>query len=89
MPGGTINVEANYDPAASEITIEVQDDGPGIAPERLNDLFRRDAVQSQRTSLGLMLVHDIIVAHGGRVDVRSNTDAFGHGTTVRLTFPAR
>jgi signal transduction histidine kinase len=89
IPGGTINVEASYDPAAFALAIEVQDDGPGIAPERLNALFRRDAAQTERTSLGLMLVHDIIVAHGGRVDVRSNTDAFGHGTALRLTVPAR
>jgi signal transduction histidine kinase len=89
MPGGTISVAATYDAAALELTVQVQDDGPGIPPERLRTLFRRDVAPSQRVSLGLMLLHDIVVAHGGRVEVRSSTDPFGHGTTLRLTVPAR
>jgi signal transduction histidine kinase len=37
--------------------------------------------------LGLSLVKDIVVAHGGTVTVESNTDHETHGTTVRVTLP--
>jgi signal transduction histidine kinase len=37
--------------------------------------------------LSLLLMADICAAHGGAVDVRSQTAVADHGTTVRLTFP--
>jgi signal transduction histidine kinase len=33
------------------------------------------------------MVRDIAAAHGGRVDVQSETAAFASGTTVRVTLP--
>ena len=36
---------------------------------------------------GLMLVSDVVAAHGGSVEIHSRTDAVHHGTAVRLTFP--
>jgi hypothetical protein len=35
------------------------------------------------------MISDVCTAHGGTVDVRSNTDVSGHGTTVRMTFATR
>ena len=29
----------------------------------------------------------IVLAHGGTVDLQSSTASVGHGTAVRLTFP--
>jgi signal transduction histidine kinase len=37
----------------------------------------------------LLLIRDILIAHGGTVDLHSNTDPVGHGTAIRLTFPTR
>jgi signal transduction histidine kinase len=31
----------------------------------------------------------IVMAHGGKVEVRSSIDSADHGTTVRLAFPAK
>jgi signal transduction histidine kinase len=87
MPGGTITVHAAYDRTSREVVIDVKDDGPGIPAETLARLFRRSA-QQHRGGLGLSLVHDILVAHGGGVEVRSSTDAFEHGTTIRLSLPS-
>jgi signal transduction histidine kinase len=87
MPGGAIAVEMSHDAAANEVTISVQDDGPGIPADKVAHLFDRNG--RPQGGLALLLVRDIVVAHGGRCDVQSRTEAFDHGTTVRLTLPVR
>lgn len=87
MPGGTIAVNAAFDPVTHEITVEVQDDGPGIAADRLPTLFD-GAGGAHGAALGLMMVRDVVTAHGGRFEVASDTSRVSHGTTVRLTLPA-
>jgi signal transduction histidine kinase len=87
MPGGAIAVQMTYEPAKHEVVIAVQDDGPGIPAERVAHLFDRNG--RPQGGLALLLVHDIVVAHGGRCEVDSRTAAFDHGTTVRLTLPVR
>jgi NtrC-family two-component system sensor histidine kinase KinB len=85
----TVAVTTGYDPAKSEITIDVQDDGPGIPADTVNRLFKRDGLNVRGAGLALLLIRDITAAHGGRVEVRSNTAPVAHGTTIRLTLPAR
>jgi signal transduction histidine kinase len=84
-----VRSHTSYDSATSEITIEVQDDGPGIPADSVTRLFKRDGLNVRGAGLALLLISDIMVAQGGRVDVRSNVDPIGHGTTIRLTFPTR
>jgi signal transduction histidine kinase len=86
-PGGAIDVRASFDPATG-VTIEVQDDGPGIPAESVARLFKRDGLNVLGSGLALQVMSDLLAGHGGRVDVRSRTDAGAHGTTVRLTLPA-
>jgi signal transduction histidine kinase len=87
--GGTINVRAGFDPASSQVIIEVQDDGPGVPAGTVARLFTRDGLNVRGAGLALLMISDVCTAHGGTVDVRSNTDVSGHGTTVRMTFAAR
>ena len=87
MPGGLISIQTTYDAAASEVVITVRDDGVGIPADKLPYLFRRASDRPMTAGLGLRLVLDVVAAHGGRVDVESQTGAVNHGTTVRLTFP--
>lgn len=87
--GGTINVRAAFDATTSQLAIEVQDDGPGVQADTVARLFKRDGLNVRGAGLALLLMSDICAAHGGKVDVRSNTGASEHGTTVRLTFPNR
>jgi signal transduction histidine kinase len=89
MPGGAIDVTTSFDAAAGEVTVKVEDDGPGIPADKLPSLFRSDGDRPHATGLALTMIRDVVIAHGGRVEVQSSTDPFGHGTTVRLTFPAR
>jgi signal transduction histidine kinase len=87
--GKRIEVRARHDPAAAEVTIDVEDDGPGIPPDTVSRLFKRDGLNVRGAGLALLLIRDIMVAHGGRVDVQSSIAPVGHGTTIRLTLPAR
>ena len=88
MPGGSIAVRAAYDGAAAEVVLEIQDDGPGIPADRVPLLLRPDE-RARSAGQSLLLIQDVLEAHGGGVEIESSTDAFAHGTTVRLRFPAR
>ena len=72
------------------VTIEVEDDGPGIAAEhlpRLTERFYRvsPAVSRDRggTGLGLAIVKNIVNRHRGEIGIRS---AVGRGSTFSVTF---
>jgi signal transduction histidine kinase len=88
-PAGKIDVRATFDPTNLQVTIDVHDDGPGIPADTIDRLFKRDGLNVRGAGLALLLMSDICTAHGGTVDVRSSTNIAEHGTTVRLTFPAR
>jgi signal transduction histidine kinase len=88
LGGRAIHVRASFDEASSEVTIEIRDDGPGIPEATVRRLFVRDAMNVRGSGLALLLVRDIVIAHGGHVDLSSSTAPVDHGTTIRLTFPA-
>jgi len=71
--------------------IEIQDYGPGIQDEELDLIFepfyRTDKSRNKKTGgygLGLSLCKTIIEAHGGTIDVQSNT---GKGAMFSLHLP--
>lgn len=84
MPGGSIVVHVSHDSGC--VTIAVQDDGPGIAAERLQTLFS-PSLQTPSGALGLAMVRDVVEAHGGTFAIESDTRGSSHGTRVRLTLP--
>jgi signal transduction histidine kinase len=88
-PGGRIDVRVGFHPAYGHLVLEVQDDGPGIPPDTVTRLFKRDGLNVQGAGLALLLIREICVAHGGTIDLRSHVGRSEHGTTVRLTFPTR
>ncbi|MFT9477380.1 HAMP domain-containing sensor histidine kinase [Streptomyces sp. 11-1-2] len=62
----------------SYVSLEIEDDGPGIPPELLPHVFERfargDASRSRgagSTGLGLAIVHAVVAAHDGQVTVDS------------------
>ncbi|UKS25769.1 HAMP domain-containing histidine kinase [Paenibacillus sp. HWE-109] len=74
----------------NERWIEVWDNGPGIAPEKLPHLFDRfyKADESRNISgagLGLTISKHIIKAHGGSIRVESKLQA---GTVFKIFLPA-
>jgi two-component system NtrC family sensor kinase len=70
------------------VTVEVVDDGPGIAPEflpRIFDPFFTTKPAGMGTGLGLSIAYGIAQAHGGSVTADSPP---GAGATFKLELPA-
>lgn len=82
--GGGIRVRCRA--GAEGATVEVEDDGPGVAPEDLGRIFLPFFTTKARgTGLGLALVHRIVDAHGGTIRVASER---GKGTRFTVVLPA-
>lgn len=96
MPkGGTITLRTAFRPGVKlslpgkrsqslPIEISVRDNGPGIAPSILDDVFEPFvSTKASGTGLGLSLVSKIMADHGGVVDCKSDAS----GTEFRLLLP--
>ncbi len=82
--GGSVTVGVSA--SGDDVVITVADTGEGIPPELLPHVFERFAkgAGSSGSGLGLAIVHDVVSAHGGKVEVESKA---GSGTKVRLSLP--
>lgn len=71
--------------------LEVEDTGPGIAPderERALQRFQRgNTARGNGSGLGLAIAHDIALRHAGRLSLHAG--AQGQGLLVRLSLPSR
>jgi signal transduction histidine kinase len=69
------------------IEISVRDDGPGIAPDKIERIFEAYYTTKERgTGLGLAIVKHNVELYGGHVRVESE---LGKGAEFTLTFPAK
>ncbi|MEW5911063.1 MAG: ATP-binding protein [Thermodesulfobacteriota bacterium] len=69
----------------ASVLIEVVDAGPGIPPERLQEVFRPFVTTKRRgTGLGLPIARKIVEAHGGCLDLLNNPE---QGLRARITLP--
>lgn len=89
--GGSVTVECKKD--AEFVTLTTTDTGIGIPKDQIPKLFTRfyrgdnaRLAKPEGTGLGLFLVKNIIVAHGGSVWVESEENV---GTTVFMKLPLR
>ena len=85
--GGRIVVAARED--ASMVRLSVSDNGPGIAPRELRNIFQsfyrtRATSQTEGVGLGLSIVKDIVGLHDGHLDVHSR---LGRGSTFGVLLP--
>jgi len=70
---------------ASTVIFEVEDNGPGIAPQFLDRVFEPFyTTRSTGTGLGLAVVRAVILNHGGEISISS---ALGSGTTFMINLP--
>jgi signal transduction histidine kinase len=80
----TIKTFSNKD----SVTMTIEDTGTGIHQDTLKKIFipfftTKDV--GEGTGLGLAVVHGIVTAHGGDIEVDS---AIGRGTRFYIRFPA-
>ena len=75
----------------TEVKIQVRDNGPGVPPEELADIFDRYMRAQQGNNetnnlgLGLEIVRAVAEAHKGKVSARNLDD---HGAEFTITLPS-
>lgn len=89
-PGGAVRL--HVDRVDETAVLEVTDTGIGIAPDDLKNVFTRfwrgEKSRSRATGgtgIGLTIVHELVRAHEGRIDVESRPDV---GSTFRVSLRA-
>lgn len=88
--GGRLKIAARASAADAKrpgVHIEITDNGAGIPAEllpRIFDLFVTTKPSGKGTGLGLVVCQEIVKAHGGTIDIKSEV---GTGTSVRIYLP--
>lgn len=85
-------ISVSVSPSPNEVTVAVQDHGPGIPPAEQSRVFERfyraDRSRARKSEggagLGLAIAQALVQVHGGRITLESVP---GQGTTVRFTLP--
>lgn len=84
--GGTVTLRCGHTGAERAPMLEVEDDGPGIAPEHrqsvLDRFFRVPGSATEGNGLGLAIVDEIARVHGGQLQVGEG--AVGRGARFTL-----
>jgi signal transduction histidine kinase len=84
---GRIGLRARLD--GDNVCIEVSDDGRGMTAEerqRMFEPFFTTRADEGGSGIGMAVVRDVVIGHGGTVHVDSE---LGAGTVVRLVLPGR
>jgi signal transduction histidine kinase len=80
--GGQIQILTRH-VSATEASLEVRDDGPGVPPERRQEIFKPYFTTNQKgTGLGLAVVQQIVLAHGWEIECLANEPK---GAVFRIT----
>jgi len=84
LNGGAIFLR--FGTEANELITELEDTGPGVAPEIAGKLFQPFSTYGKEhgTGLGLSICKKIVEDHGGRIGVRSEP---GRGAIFAFTLP--
>ena len=87
MPsGGALRCSTRYRRQGSAVELWVADTGPGISAEDRRHLFEPFfTTRPDGTGLGLALCREIILGHGGRIELESSSAS---GTTFLVVLPA-
>jgi signal transduction histidine kinase len=84
---GQVRVTTEYAAVESKLRVCVDDNGPGIPAEHMDQLFSPfvSFKGSHGTGLGLPVSQKIVNEHGGRIQVESTV---GHGSRFMVEIPA-
>jgi two-component system sensor histidine kinase TctE len=86
--GGHVTLSVSSDQA--KLTLRVSDDGPGIPAAERNKVFQRfyrilGSGDTEGSGLGLCIVREICLAHGGAIELTTGPAA--RGLVAEITFP--
>ncbi len=89
--GGQIGVRVSINSTQTELQIQVQDSGKGIAPQQIPYIFdwfyqSQTQLSGQGSGIGLALVKEVVQSLNGTIEVNSQP---GRGTTFRVCLPIR
>lgn len=88
VPAGG-QVQLSMEKTALDVWIDVIDDGPGIPPERREEVFarfhRESSSRGEGYGLGLSIVQRAAQLHGATIQLLDSP--FGHGLRVRVAIP--
>ena len=86
MPeGGSLVISCAVDPAEDRVGITIADTGKGIPADLIEKVFDPFyTTKSEGTGLGLSVCHNIIVQHGGSIELSSSP---GQGTRASILLP--
>ncbi len=87
-PNAAVDIGVTTDEGDKKVRISVVDNGPGMGPEMLSQIFNLfvSTKGSRGTGLGLTVSRKILREHGGDIRV---TSRLGEGSTFVLEFPLR
>lgn len=77
---GKIVLATRVDPAEKQVVFECRDNGPGIAQDMRQDIFKpffTTKPVGKGTGLGLYICHEIISRHGGSITLENTADQGG------------
>jgi CheY-like chemotaxis protein len=83
---GSLSVRTWHEPERETVLLEVNDDGPGVAPEmadKIFDPFFTTKQVGEGTGLGLTVAYAIVQEHGGRIRLEPRTG----GTSFIVELP--
>jgi signal transduction histidine kinase len=85
VPKGSIRVSGTR--LGQRVTIEVNDDGPGVPEKARAHLFQafQGSARKDGTGLGLAVAHELVTAHGGIIQLLETE----RGTVFRIEIPDR
>lgn len=87
LEDGSIIVSINKNEELNEMIFEVVDTGIGISEEDIELVttkFYKGTSKGSNTGLGLSIAEEIIIKHGGKLEIQSKLD---EGTTIRFNIP--
>ncbi|WP_214109225.1 sensor histidine kinase [Acrocarpospora catenulata] len=89
-PLGTVRIDLTVRVEGTFALLRVADDGPGMPPEIHQEAFNRFSRRagSPGSGLGLTLIHQQVVLHGGKVEIEPRSQARpGTGLSVLVQLP--
>ncbi|MBW1712240.1 MAG: PAS domain-containing protein [Deltaproteobacteria bacterium] len=84
--GGRLTIRSGLSADGSSVQVELQDEGPGIPPDKMEEIFEPFYSTKSHTGngLGLSVVKSIVDQHGGTIEVESE---LGQGSVFIVSLP--